>query len=196
MDSTDRRGTWAIVLVVLVVLFLLLSRCSGSGGSTRVGAVPNSAGPAEPAPPTATREPTGDGGPNESSDQPTTETRSGTLTVDGDPVDTDPGDGGLIRLTGKRAVARGARVLSVPADEGFWIGTGSSDRIWVQLTGPPPESPYTVRPDDRVSFTGRITRNSSNFALAVGVTKAEGAATLTAQRRHLSVPKQGLTLIP
>lgn len=195
MGYTARRGTWAIALLVLVVLFLLLSRCSGTGGSTRVGAVPNSAGPAEPAPsPTATRETNPDDENPDDDEQPA---GSGTLTVDGDPVDGDPVNGDLTRRTGKRVVARSVRVLSVPADEGFWIGTGSgSDRIWVQLTGPPPESPYTVRPGDRVSFTGRITRNRSGFARAVGVTKAEGAATLTAQRRHLSVPKSTLSFWP
>jgi RNA polymerase sigma factor (sigma-70 family) len=33
---------------------------------------------------------------------------------------------------GLRVVARGVRVLSVPSDEGFWVGT-ERDRVWVQL---------------------------------------------------------------
>jgi hypothetical protein len=120
--------------------------------------------------------------------------------VDGEPLlplrtaDGVGPDGDLTLLTGKLAVARGARVLSVPADEGFWIGTGRSNRVWVQLTGPPPESPYHVRRGDLVSFSARITPNGSRFARTVGVNRAEGAATLTAQRQHLSLPKRTLRL--
>jgi hypothetical protein len=105
----------------------------------------------------------------------------------------DP-DGDLSRLSGKRAVARDVRVLTVPADEGFWVGLDRTDRVWVQLTGPPPESPYTVRPGDSASFTARITPNRKGFARAVGVDRAEGAATLTAQRQHLEVAKRTLRL--
>jgi hypothetical protein len=195
-DPWNRRGAWAIMLVVLLVLFLLLSRCSTGSGTTRVGAVPNSAGPAEPAPEsTATQPPGRDPDPEPGSDP-----GNQTLTVDGRPLlplrsadGVGPG-GDLTPLAGKRATARGVRVLSVPADEGFWIGTGRSDRVWVQLTGPPPESPYQVRPGDRVSFIARITPNGRHFARSVGVTQAEGAGTLTAARQHLSVPKRSLTL--
>ena len=193
-DSLDRRTTWAIIIVVLLVLFLALSRCSGSNGSTKVGAVPNSAGPAEPAPaPTEPADPSDDSDTSDDSD-PSNDSSdddiSGTVTVDGEPLRSRD----LPGLTGRRAVARGARVLTVPADEGFWLSTGGSDRVWVQLTGRPPESPYTVRPGDRVSFTGRIAPNGRGFARRVGVTRAEGAAALTADREHLNVTKRGLSL--
>ncbi|HST80783.1 MAG TPA: hypothetical protein VLL08_03455 [Kineosporiaceae bacterium] len=197
-DPWNRRGAWAILLVVLLVLLLLLSRCSGSSGTTRVGAVPNSAGPAEPAPESTTtrsNEPDSDPGVGSEPDS-----GNQTLTVDGRPLLPLPAadgvgpNGDLTLLTGKQATARGVRVLTVPADEGFWIGTGRSNRVWVQLTGPPPESPYQVRPGDRVSFSARITPNGRNFARRVGVTRAEGAGTLAAQGQHISVPKQALTL--
>lgn len=197
-DATDRRTTWAIIIVVLLVLFLLLSRCTGSNGSSKVGAVPNSAGPAEPAP-----SPTGpvaadsanttndeDNSTEDDVDRGARDAAAGTVTVDGEPLRSRD----LDQLTGKRAVANGARVLTVPADEGFWLSTGGSDRVWVQLTGLPPESPYTVLPGDWVSFTGRIAPNGSGFARRVGVTRAEGAAALTEDREHVNVTKRGLGL--
>jgi hypothetical protein len=210
MADSDRRGTWAIIIVVLLLLFLLLSRCSGSNGSSRVGAVPNSAGPAEPAP--AATAPANQGNDNDDSnddddnddddavDEGAQAAGFGTLTVDGKPLlplrDADGvgRNGNLSGLSGKRAVANSARVLTVPADEGFWLGTSNTDRVWVQLTGLPPESPYTVLPGDTVSFTGRISPNGRDFARAVGVTRAEGAAKLTAQRQHVNVAKRGLSL--
>jgi hypothetical protein len=198
-DTTDRRTTWAIIIVVLLVLFLLLSRCTGSNGSSKVGAVPNSAGPAEPAPgPTGPVVAGGDTSDDDASDddsaddvdQGAQDAAGGTVTVDGEPLRSRD----LDQLTGKRAVATGARVLTVPADEGFWLSTGGSDRVWVQLTGRPPESPYTVLPGDWVSFTGRITPNGAGFARRVGVTRAEGATALAADREHVSVDKRELSL--
>jgi hypothetical protein len=194
-NARDRRAAWAVAILVLLVLFLVLNRCAGSSGSTRVGAVPNGDGPAEPAPaPTAPLEPGTDDADNDPDDDGDLDgdagAGSGTLTVDGGPLGSDD----LLQLTGRRAVADGALVLSVPADEGFWLDAGGSDRVWVQLTGRPPESPYTVLPGDRVYFTGRIVPNGSGFARRVGVTPAEGAGTLTAQRRHLNVAKRGLSL--
>ena len=201
-EPVNRRSAWVALLLVLIVLFLLLSRCSGYTGTTRVGAVPNSAGPAEPAPGPAEPAPE----PAQPDPVPAPEDRGSepdgdqTLTVDGAPLlplraaDGVGRDGDLTLLTGKRAEASGVRVLTVPADEGFWVGTGRSNRVWVQLTGPPPESPYTVRPGARVSFSARITPNGNGFARAVGVTRAEGADTLAAQRQHLSVPKRDLSL--
>jgi hypothetical protein len=205
----DRRSTWVVGIVVLFLLFLGLSQCTGSTGTTRVGAVPNSQGPAEPAPaPTDTggssdTRGSSDNNNDQGDDDPDrNDSGSGTLTVDGEPLlplavaDGVGSDGDLTALSGKRAVARRTQVLTVPADEGFWVGTGDDDRVWVQLTGLPPESPYTVRAGDTVDFTARVRPNGRGFARAVGVDDDEGAATLTAQRQHIDVPKRALSLHP
>jgi hypothetical protein len=42
------------------------------------------------------------------------------------------------------AVAEEVPVLEVPTDEGFWIGTGPGQRVWVELAGQG-ESPVQVR---------------------------------------------------
>ena len=189
----DRRTAWATLILVLLVLFLMLSRCSGSNGSTRVGAVQNNAGPAEPAPPPTEPVIVPDDGSSDGDDsgvEQETAPEGGTVTVDGQRLRSRD----LDQFTGRSAVARRARVLTVPADEGFWLSTGGSDRVWVQLTGLPPESPYHVRPGDLVSFNGRITANGNGFARRVGVSRAEGAAALTADRQHLNVTKRRLRL--
>jgi len=87
-------------------------------------------------------------------------------------------------------------VQHVDADEGFWVGNTRGDRIWVQLVGRPPESPYHVKEGDVVSFVGTVAPNRDHFAGRVGVDAAEGAAQLDAQGQHLDVVKRTLVLAP
>jgi len=98
-------------------------------------------------------------------------------------------NGDLSRYVGQQAQARGVSVLSVPADEGFWVGTSQTDRVWVQLVGKGGESPYQVKAGDKVDFTAKIVGHTSSFAAQVGVDAAEGAAQLTAEKTHIEVDK-------
>jgi hypothetical protein len=65
-------------------------------------------------------------------------------------------------MIGRRVVADNAVVISVPGDEGFWVATGGKD-AWVQLLTAG-ESPFTVEPGDRVSFTGDVVAHGADFA--------------------------------
>jgi hypothetical protein len=94
----------------------------------------------------------------------------------------------------QQAVGRAVRVQSVPADEGFWVGTSQSDRIWVQLTGTRGESDYKVKEGDTVDFTGTVTKAAEGFAADAGVTAAEGAAQLTEQGYYVAVPSSSVKL--
>ena len=78
-------------------------------------------------------------------------------------------------------------VESVPADEGFWLGEDTTDRVWVQLVNVAPESPYKVEPGDIVSFDGQVVPTPSDFPQEVGVTSAEGAQQLQDQGQHIQV---------
>jgi hypothetical protein len=82
-------------------------------------------------------------------------------------------------------------VQSVPADEGFWVGTSETDRVWVQLSGTD-ESGYVVQQGDRVDFTGQVTAHDPGFATQVGVAAAEGADQLDQQAAHIEVAKSQL----
>ena len=66
--------------------------------------------------------------------------------------------GKLEDVQGDRLTACAVEVISVPADEGFWIETGGGGRLWVQLIGGG-ESPPNVDKRDRVSFQGEIVAN-------------------------------------
>lgn len=66
--------------------------------------------------------------------------------------------GKLEDVQGDRLTACAVEVISVPADEGFWIETGGGGRLWVQLIGAG-ESPTNVDKRDRVSFQGEIVAN-------------------------------------
>jgi hypothetical protein len=108
------------------------------------------------------------------------------------PLDTVAGpDGSLTGLVGQPAAGSGVTVVSVPADEGFWVGSSETDRVWVQLTGTG-ESGYVVQPGDRVEFTGSVVPHDPGYAEQIGVDPAEGAEQLTAHGAHLEVPKAEL----
>lgn len=97
----------------------------------------------------------------------------------------EPGDT-LAPYVGRPVEVQGARVESVPADEGFWIGDGPERRLWVQLTEVG-ESPAVVRAGQSVSFLGAVVATPTGFATAVGVDAAEGADHLQRQGAHLEV---------
>lgn len=103
-----------------------------------------------------------------------------------------PLTGGAGVLAGSLVQARDVRVLSVPADEGFWIGSDTA-RIWVQLRAANESGPR-IRPGQRLTFTARLVRHPDDFAAAVGVTAAEGAAILTRQGVHLAVSPAGVRI--
>jgi hypothetical protein len=117
------------------------------------------------------------------------------LTADGTslipPAQVAGPQGELTAHAGKAVTGRGVLVQSVPADEGFWVGTSATDRVWVQLSGTG-ESGYVVRQGDRVEFTGRVVANDPGFAARVGVDSAEGADQLTRQAAHIEVAKSEL----
>lgn len=98
----------------------------------------------------------------------------------------------LASMTGQRVRGLAVPVLSVPADEGFWIGDTRRGRIWVQLTHAGAESPVKVRPHDTVTFTATVAIHGAGFARRTGVSAGEGAAILTGQGAHLSVDEQDL----
>lgn len=101
--------------------------------------------------------------------------------------------GSLAGYAGDPAIGTGVRVLSVPADEGFWVGTSATDRVWVQLIGVG-ESPYTVLPGDRASFTGQVVTHSPAFASGIGAGDQAGVDLLTAQGAHIEVGMDRLSL--
>lgn len=101
--------------------------------------------------------------------------------------------GSLAGDVGRAAVARDVRVQSVPADEGFWVGAGPGQRVWVQLRTSA-ESRVRVRPGERASFTGIVVRVTAGMPADVGLTAAEGAAELRAQGAYLLVEPRRLSV--
>jgi RNA polymerase sigma factor (sigma-70 family) len=90
------------------------------------------------------------------------------------------------RYAGDGVSARGVRVLSVPSDEGFWIGTGQRDRVWVRLKTSG-ESSIRVERGKRVSFSGRVVSHRDGFADRMNVQPREGRAVLQDQDQHIEV---------
>ena len=92
--------------------------------------------------------------------------------------------GRLAGLQGQRAQGT-ARVESVVADEGFWVGSSASERVFVFLTPEARqsagESGFQVERGQTVSLTGAVKASSPEFARSAGVTDAEGARQLVEQ---------------
>lgn len=185
--APTRRRTpgwlWLLVpLAVLALLLLALAQCGG--GDPAPGASGGAATSAPAQDPSAAPQPAPGG-----------DASATALTV-GDrqllPLSGIAGPNGeLTELVGQPVTARGATVLSVPADEGFWVGTSDTDRVWVRLSGPD-ESGYVVTQGDRVDFTGTVQAHDDAFAAQVGVDPAEGADQLNRQGAHIEVAKPDL----
>jgi RNA polymerase sigma factor (sigma-70 family) len=117
----------------------------------------------------------------------------GVLTVPGGSLLPVPAGSGLARWSGQPVTARGAPVAQVWADEGFWVGPGGSNRIWVQLVGRG-ESPFWVRPGQKVSFIGRLVPNAPGYAQRAGLTEREGRKLLAGQTQHIEVRYESVRL--
>lgn len=93
--------------------------------------------------------------------------------------------GDLARFEGEIVKARRATVGEVPANEGFWIGSGER-RLWVQVSIDD-ESPFHVDPGDELSFRGTLVSHDDDFPRQNGVEASEGAALLRKQGLHVEV---------
>lgn len=214
-DGTRRRG-WLLPLILgliaLLALLALLSRCGNDDGTPGAVTTPTGAPSAAVSSTTADATTSATGSPTDtgttdpaatssaSADTPTASgsgaggagAAAGTVVTQDTPVLGDGPVKDLNSYTGKEAVGRGVQVQSVPADEGFWVGSSATDRLWVQLTGKAGESPYQVKVGDLVDFTGTITPAPAGFAAKTGLTAAEGAGQLTGQKQYISVNKSTL----
>jgi hypothetical protein len=174
-DARSRRPWWLWALLALLALAILLFALAQCGNSTD---------PASTTAPAPSNAPTGSAAAGQ-----------GSLTAEGTsllPVAQGAGPNGeLTSQVGKAATAQGVLVQSVPADEGFWVGTSETDRVWVQLSGTD-ESGYEVQQGDRVDFTGQVTAHDPGFPTQVGVNAAEGADQLDQQAAHIEVAKSQL----
>ncbi|MGI8698557.1 MAG: RNA polymerase sigma factor [Mycobacteriales bacterium] len=107
-----------------------------------------------------------------------------------------PLPGGLLTpYVGRTVTATRVAVPSVAADEGFWVGTSPTNRVWVQLrVRSGGESRDSAKAGQIVSFQGVVVANPPGFPERLGVTPAEGAAQLERQGAHISVDSQVLHL--
>jgi len=181
-------GTAAAAAAAVVTAGVLATRPAASPTEVAARRTPPAAAPLTPAASSAVPPPSSGAVPLPS---------SGAVLVAGRPLPRLGPTTALIGYVGLRVQARNVRVLTVPADEGFWVSTSRGGRLWVQLhtaTGTAAESNERVRPGQRLSFGGTIVRNGPGFPGRAGVSAAEGAAQLTAQGAHVALsgrPTQG-----
>jgi hypothetical protein len=127
---------------------------------------------------------------------PGTSVDPGELTANGTsllPVAQAAPDGTLTRYAGQGVVARRVLVQSAPVDKGFWVGTSTSNRIYVELVGHGLVYPHPIRAGDRVDFVGQMVSNTQCFLNGTGLAAADGAALLAGQGAHIAIPMSGVT---
>jgi len=92
--------------------------------------------------------------------------------------------GGLASLAGQAVIGTAVTVESVVADEGFWVGSGATDRVFVFLTPQARttagESPFQVEAGQRINLQGSLIPLPGDAA-SLGVDPAEGAEQLQEQ---------------
>ena len=199
-----RRGLLlgALALGILILAALLLSQCGNdddpAGASDDAGRTSSTSSSSS-----SSSSPSSSGSPSSSTSSapagPAADSGQGRIvTAGGDDVlqlaagaDAAAALGGL---SGQPVTGTAVRVLSVPADEGFWVGSSDQDRVWVQLTGEAGESPYQVEEGDVVDFSAAVVAHDPSFAGQVGVDQAEGATQLTDQGQHLEAAKSAVRL--
>ena len=181
-----------LALLALIAVLFLLSRCGDDDDPAATGT------PTTPATATATTAPVASASVPATASAPAgtgqdANGEPGAVTAGGaDLLGASAGD--LRTHAGQEAAGRAVRVQSVPADEGFRVGTSEQDRLWVQLSGTGGEFTYKVRQGDSIDFTGTVTATPEGFAARTGVTEAEGAGLLTSQGFHVSAPASTIKL--
>ena len=187
------------LLAALVVLALLLSQCSGSDPESGTDPAAQASESSAASSGAASSGPSSSG-PSSGSTAPSSGSAAGGSVVSADGQSVLALASGpdaavaLAGLAGQPVTGTGARVLSVPADEGFWLGTSETERVWVQLTGEAGESPYQVQEGDLVDFEGTVEEHDAAYPEQVGVDDAEGAQQLAGQAAHLTVAKSSVRL--
>lgn len=98
-------------------------------------------------------------------------------------------------LAGQAATGQ-AKVQSVVADEGFWVGESEAKRVFVFLTPQARqsagESGYQVKAGETVSLEGSVKRSDAGFAERAGVEESEGSRQLVDQGGYIEATKVAL----
>lgn len=179
------------LLALLVLASLLIARNVGDAGddpgvdvtddATATTAAP---APAEPAPAAPAPAPAPAPVPGESS-----------VVAGGRALLPLPG-AGLASLIGQAAEGKTVLVQSVVADEGFWVGDDTTNRIFVFLTDQAKaaegESPFQVKAGQRVDFAGSIKAIPDDLP-PFGLEAAEGAEQLRQQGHYIELTKVALS---
>lgn len=109
----------------------------------------------------------------------------GTLSAGGTDLLPIASSGGeLGQYEGESIDGRSVAVESVVSDEGFWVGNGPQERVFVHLDLEGESGPE-VDAGDRVDLSGTMTAAPEGFAGALGVTDEEGAGQLDQQGSYI-----------
>lgn len=84
-------------------------------------------------------------------------------------------------------------VQDVPANEGFWVGTGPGQRVWVELEAAG-ESATRITVGSRLSFVGTAVRLEPGYAERVGLAPDEGSAELEQLGGYVRVRAEAVTV--
>ena len=121
--------------------------------------------------------------------------QQGTVTSRGTPILPAPAEG-LGAYADEGAQARSVAVESVVADEGFWVGTSETERLFVFFAADNAgtESRVQVEEGQTISFDGVVKTLPQDFASAFGMEPAEGVDQLRQQGHYIEIAPDAITL--
>jgi hypothetical protein len=183
--DTERRKAplgwlpWALLAALLVLLALLLVVGLLVGVGRQDAAQPATA-------PGSAQQDTGQAGEQPARDPDLLQAQPGQLvTGSTDLLATAPTAGQLSGFDQQTVAGRAVPVESVVTDEGFWVGTSDTERVFVFLSqearGGPGESAVTVEPGQRVDLDGTVVAVQVGAGAQLGLTDVSGQAQLEEQ---------------
>lgn len=181
-DHDKKGGGWwkwlLALLLLLLALFLLLSLLDGDDDDKE-----QSTTAAQTASPTAT-EPSAD----PSASAGAGAGAGGTLTADGTALLPVP-VAGLTDFAGQAGEGKGVEVQSVVQDEGFFVGTSDTDRVYVEYGGDVGDDEtdgFTPKVGDKVDLTGPVRPAPEDPASTLNLSDAADADLVTQQGAYVN----------
>jgi RNA polymerase sigma factor (sigma-70 family) len=114
------------------------------------------------------------------------------LEIDGQAALDVLGAGRIVDHVGQPVVGRAVTVVSVPSDEGFWVGDGPDRRMWVQFSTSV-ESTVQITPGARLSFTGVLVGHGAGYGAGLGLDPSD-AQRIDGDGAHIEVDPAGVTV--
>jgi len=173
--------------VLLLLVIFLITRDNGvEPDELAVDASPSATESASENPSDDPTAPESESGTSETESPVSGPAQEGTVTVDGTPILPLP-EAGLAEFAGGAAEGQSVPVQSVVSDDGFWVGSSETDRLFVFLDIGEAEPPPPLELGEPISISGTLEPAPADPETEFGIRAEDGLAQLMEQGYYLRV---------